>query len=245
MPEGDAVRRTARRLDRTLAGREVVASDLRVPRYATTDLTGTHVLGTSVVGKHLLTRFDDGRTLHSHLRMDGRWATGPAGQRVGPGHQIRAVLRTEQTQAIGLRITMVQVIPTAREDLLVGHLGPDILAEAWPGVTLDLRPVGEQLLDQTVVAGLGTIWVSEACFEAGMAPAEPAAATSTAMDSALTRIRHRMQRAIDTPRAARYDVYRRTGQPCRRCGTLIRDVVVGTAPTARRLYYCPTCQPAG
>lgn len=251
MPEGDAVRRTARRLDEALAGRTVASSDLRVPRFATVDFAGARVLGTHVAGKHLLTRFDDGRTLHSHLRMDGRWATGPVGTRVGPGHQIRAVLRTDRTQAIGLRIAMVEVIATGREGDLVGHLGPDILAEQWDeaGSVAALaeaadRPLGEALLDQRVVSGLGTIWVSEAAFVAGRTPWSPTGSV-TDPSAVLAVIRRRMQRSLAAPGRREMDspaVYQRTGLPCRACGAVIRAGQVGREPQRRTLYWCPNCQ---
>ena len=92
MPEGDTVWQTARRLHTALAGQVLTRSDLRVPRYATADLTGRTVLDVTPRGKHLLTRIEGGLTLHSHLRMDGSWKVYAPGERWsgGPGHQIRA-----------------------------------------------------------------------------------------------------------------------------------------------------------
>ena len=81
MPEGDAVLRTAQRLDRALTGQVLTRSDIRVPRYATADLTGQAVAGTVARGKHLLTRIGADWTLHTHLKMDGSWATLSPGQR--------------------------------------------------------------------------------------------------------------------------------------------------------------------
>jgi endonuclease VIII len=131
MPEGDAVRRTARRLDEALAGQRLVRAELRVPRFATVDLRGATVLGTAPVGKHLLTRLSrEGRalTLHHHLRMDGTWRIGQPGTPRAPAHLIRIWLGTSDTQAVGVHVHMVEVRRTVDEAAWIGHLGPDIMA---------------------------------------------------------------------------------------------------------------------
>ena len=257
MPEGDAVRRTARRLDSALVGRQLVTADLRFPKVATVDLVGMTVEPTEVVGKHLLTRLTGAQgslTLHSHLRMDGRWATCAAAPRpcTGPAWQIRAWLVTEQTQAVGLRLGMLDVVRTKDENRLVGHLGPDILgsdfdpaAAAGRFASSGARPMAEALLDQTVICGLGTIWTAETAFHAGASPWLPSDRAAR-LEEALATTRASMQRAV----AARsgqglpaYAVYGRAGRPCRRCGTPIRAGRVGKAPTDRVTYWCPTCQP--
>lgn len=254
MPEGDAVRRTARRLDAALSGQELVRAELRVPRWATTDLRGATVVGTAVVGKHLLTRLhDDSRavTLHSHLRMDGRWVTGAARSRpgAGPWHEIRVWLATAQRQAVGLRVHDIEVLPTQDEARLVGHLGPDILAETFDAREAaarvraqGARPLVEALLDQTVLSGLGTVWAAETAFAARTSPYTPAAATE--LSAALDTIRQRMAAAVaGDPRAERRDVYRRHNLPCRVCGTVIRAGPIVAAPRERTTYWCPSCQP--
>lgn len=243
MPEGDAARRTALALDAALAGRTLTGSDFRVPRFATVDLRGQRVTGTRAVGKHLLTRTDAGLTVHSHRRMEGRWVTGPAGLRTGPGHQIRVVLRTPDTAALGVRLAMVEVARTADEGRWVGHLGPDILDDGFDPA-LDLppgRPLVETLLDQRVIAGLGTMWAAETAFAAGVSPyGSPGDAD---LQPALTRIRAQM---LDSVRGRRPPmmVFERTGLPCRACGTPIRSGRVGVPPHDRITYWCPTCQPA-
>lgn len=256
MPEGDAVRRTARRLDLALVGQELTVGQLRVPSFATVDLAGSAVVGTVAVGKHLLTRLrrrDRPVTLHSHLRMDGRWVTGAAGSRpcAGPAHQVRVWLQSVTDQAVGLRLAEVKVVPTEQEQTLVGHLGPDVLAEdfdlelavarlqAEPG-----RPVGLALLDQTRIAGLGTMWVSEACF---LARAHPEAQVGTVSDlgAALDQVQSDMIAALTDSKPAarrRLRVYARDRQPCPRCGTMLRTVRVGRPSTDRQLYLCPRCQ---
>ena len=242
MPEGDAVRRSAQALDRALAGRVLVEADLRVPRFATVDLRDQCVVGTEAVGKHLLTRTDAGLTLHSHRRMEGKWVTGPADLRTGPGHQIRVVLRTADTAAIGVRLAMVEVAPTAQEPRWVGHLGPDILADEFdPAMGLPAgRPVVEALLDQRVIAGLGTMWAAELAFAAGTSPYAPVGQVDLA--PALAGIRGQMQASV-TGRRPRMAVFERAGQPCRVCGTVVRSGRVGRPPHDRITYWCPTCQP--
>jgi endonuclease-8 len=249
------VRRTARRLDAALAGKALVRADLRVPRFATVDLRGMTVVATHVVGKHLLTRLVDGDrawTLHHHLRMDGAWRTGPPGPPGAPQHQIRVLLATESAQAVGVRVHMIEVRRTAEESIWIGHLGPDIMSEGFdPGAAAGIlaaadRPLVEALLDQRLVCGLGTMWAAELASCAGVDPRTPTAQVP-GLAAALTEVRARMIRALDTPAGARRRelvVFERTGQPCRRCGTPIRVAKVGAAAMARPTYWCPRCQPS-
>jgi len=117
MPEGDTVWQAAARLDTALAGSELTRCDLRVPRLATVDLTGRVVESVQSRGKHLLTRFSHGWTLHSHLRMEGAWQVYQQGQawRGGPGHQIRAILANEACAAVGYRLPVLELMRTADE----------------------------------------------------------------------------------------------------------------------------------
>lgn len=254
MPEGDAVRRTARRLDAALAGAVLARADLRVPRFATLDLRGMQVLGTEAVGKHLLTRLVDDRralTLHHHLRMDGRWRTGPIGPPGAPAHLIRVWLATADVQAVGVHVHMVEVRLTREEGHWIGHLGPDVMADDFDAaagaraVAQADRPVVEALLDQRVVSGLGTMWAAELAWAARVHPHTPSAAAPD-LTGALSGIRARMWRALEVPRGVRRRelmVFERTGRSCPRCGTPIRAGRVGVAPMARPTYWCPRCQP--
>lgn len=140
MPEGDTVLQTAARLHEALAGQVLTRSDLRVPRFATADLTGRTVLDVTARGKHLLTRIEGGLTLHSHLRMDGSWRVYAPDERWrgGPGHQIRAILGNAEHTAVGYRLPVLELLRTSEESRAVGHLGPDLLGPDWdPGLAVD------------------------------------------------------------------------------------------------------------
>lgn len=250
MPEGDAVVRTARRLDRALRGAMLTGSDLRVPRFATTDLSGQTVLGTGTRGKHLLTRTDAGLTLHTHLRMDGSWVTLEPGRRwPKPAHQARAVLETASAQAVGFLLGVVELIRTEDEAATLGHLGPDLLGPDWDETEAVRRleqhadePVFDALRDQTSLAGIGTIWAAEACFTRGTHPATPVGEAGD-----LTRLvrvaRLKLQQSVDGARVP-MAVYGRERAACRRCGTPVQRIPLGTAEQRPRdAYFCPSCQP--
>ena len=264
MPEGDAVWNTAQALHRALAGQRLVASDFRVPQLATADLTGWTVLESASRGKHLLLRLsgpDDRRlTLHSHLRMDGSWRTSRAGGRwpSQPAHLIRVVLRTADAVAVGYHLHEVALVPTAEESTVVGHLGPDLLGPDWDGTvavgrlrsTPD-RTIGEALLDQRNLAGIGTIYRAETLFLRGVNPFAPAGSVKE-LDRVVD-LAHRLLMANrgrpgpvttgDTRRGRHFWVYGRGGEPCRRCGTPVERDTQGPPGEDRGIYWCPSCQP--
>ncbi|QHC25129.1 Fpg/Nei family DNA glycosylase [Streptomyces sp. GS7] len=260
MPEGDTVWRLARRLQEALAGSRLTRCDLRVPRLATVDLTGREVLEVVPRGKHLLTRFEGGLTLHSHLRMDGAWKIyAPAERwRGGPAHQIRAVLGTAAHTAVGYRLPVLDLLRTADESRVTGHLGPDLLGPDWdPAEALRRllaapeRPLGEALLDQRTLAGIGNVYKSELCFLLRASPwlpvgdlADPERAPALAK-KLLEANKHRPAR-VTTPSPRpdrRLWVYGRAGRPCLRCGTPVRTAEQGRTAEERVTYWCPTCQP--
>ena len=182
MPEGDSVWKAARRMADALVGRTVTGSDFRVPQHATADLSGSVVTAFDSYGKHMLTRFSSGLTLHTHFEMDGSW------QVVGPGKalprefedEVRLVLRTDGPTAYALRMPVVELVRTADEDRLLGHLGPDVLGPGWDedeavrrlSAEPD-RPVVEALLDQRNLAGIGNLWAVETCYLRGVSPWTP------------------------------------------------------------------------
>lgn len=253
--------RTARRLDSALRGVTLTAAELRWPDVATVDLVGRTVLGTATYGKHLLTRLDDGRTLHTHLRMDGSWrvvhAERAASARRTTDPDVRVLLGAEAVTALGLRLGMVDVVPTAREDVLIGHLGPDLLAPDFPTeglataigrlVAQGRRPVGAALLDQRVVAGLGTLWTAEVLWARRTWPWTP---SGDLPDPAtlLMAARRLMERATTPdgrpdPLRARGSVHGRAGLPCPRCGAPLVESRIGEPPRDRPMFWCRVCQP--
>lgn len=132
MPEGDTVWRTAHRLHQVFAGRPLTECDLRWPGLSTHDFTGAETLEVAPRGKHLLHRLDGGWTIHSHLRMEGSWRVEPTDAAPPPrAAKVRAVLATATYRAVGWSLGMLDVVRTADEGTLVGHLGPDLLGPDW------------------------------------------------------------------------------------------------------------------
>lgn len=256
MPEGDTVFRTARRLDSALRGREVTRFDLRVPQAATVDLTGQRVHGVVPRGKHLLMRIGDS-TVHSHLRMDGAWFVYRPGEKWRhPAFRVRAIVGTSAAETVGVDIAEVKVVPTRDEHELVGHLGPDPLAEDWDVVEAarrlgaDARSIHVALLDQRNVAGFGNEYAAELLFLRGILPETPASEVDVPalLDLGARTIRANRDR-IDrtftgqTGRGRTDWVYGRARLPCRRCGTLILTGQIGADPTRERVtFWCPNCQ---
>jgi endonuclease-8 len=262
VPEGDTVWNTARTLQRALVGGQLTASDFRVPQLATQNLTGWTVLESACRGKHLLLRLrqPDGRsrfTLHSHLRMDGAWRVFTPGERwaARPAHHVRLVLRTATAVAVGYHVHELALVPSADEDRLVGHLGPDLLGADWDEAEAVRRiaahpatSIAEALLDQRNLAGIGNLYKAETLFLRGVSPWTPVAEVRD-----LPGVVHLAQRLVAANRGRWTQsttgslrkgetsyVYGRRGLPCRRCGTLIRKVEQGERIT----YWCPSCQPS-
>lgn len=269
MPEGDVVWRTARRLHVALAGQVVTRCELRWPSLATVDLSGWTVTEVVSAGKHLLIRLPprpraatgpEGLTLHSHLRMEGSWSVHRTGQpwtAPRPRHEVRAVLANATWTAVGHRLGMLDLVPTAAEERLVGHLGPDLLGPGWdhaeavrrlagePG-----RAIGEALLDQRLLAGIGTFYMCEVLYLRGVTPWTPVEQSGDL--GRLVELVHGMllanrDREIqsttgDLRHGRQQWVHGRSGRPCRRCGTTVRVATIGPAPTDRAAFYCPSCQ---
>lgn len=256
MPEGDTVFRTARRLDAALAGQEVTRFDLRVPAFATADLTGERIHGCSARGKHLLLQIGDS-TLHSHLRMDGAWHLYRPGEKWRhPAFAVRAIVGTAENEAVGVDIADVELVPTRDEDRLVGHLGPDPLADDWDAaeaarrLSADSRSIHVALLDQRNVTGFGNEYAAELLFLRGILPTTPSADVETRalVDLGARTIRANRERVDRTftgvnRRGRTTWVYGRANRPCRRCGTLIHRGELGADPTRERVtFWCPSCQ---
>jgi len=278
VPEGDTLFRTATVLRDVLLGRTVVAARGRPGGAQLGRVVGARIDRVDAQGKHLLIGFDSGLTLHTHLRMNGSWHRYRPGERWrrNPARAV-CVIEVPSAVAVCFDAPVVELIETravAIHPALVA-LGPDLLAPT-PDIDAALRrlraperralPVGEALLDQQALAGLGNVYRSELCFMERVDPFLPAGQVDPAALERLVRTGARLlhanrsgPRRTTTPDAlgaapgasdaiARHDgdrlwVYGRTGRPCRRCGTLIRSVVTGAQP--RRVWWCPGCQPAG
>jgi endonuclease VIII len=258
MPEGDTVYRAAKHLHEALAGAELTRCDVRVPRYALVDLTGETVHEVVSRGKHLLHRIGDW-SLHTHLKMEGTWQLyRPGTPWRRPAHQARVVLETADWQAVGFSLGITEVVATAQEDEVVGHLGPDLLGPDWDAAEAGRRlaehpetPVFVAVLDQRNLAGVGNVFANELCFLRGVHPTTPMGdvPVTPAVDLAYRMLhanRDRTTRSTTGELAAgrRTWVYGRAGKPCRRCGTRIRHGQLGpTELQERDCFWCPHCQP--
>jgi len=250
MPEGDTVWHTAATLRQHLAGRTLTRCDIRVPRFATVDLTGQVVDEVLSRGKHLFIRVGEA-SIHSHLKMDGSWRVGNRPVRVD--HRARIVLEASDIRAVGIDLGVLEIVERDRDGDVVAHLGPDLLGEDWEPARAAAnlaarpqRPIGEALLDQRVLAGIGNVYCNELCFVSGHLPTAPVGAVadphrlvSRARDM-LWSNRFRWNRCTtgDTRAGRQLWVYGRAGQPCRRCGTPINHDATGE----RVAYWCPSCQ---
>lgn len=254
MPEGDTVHVTAARLHGALSGRVLERVDVRVPRHAEARLGGRRIDEVVARGKHILVRFDGGVTLHSHLGMHGAWHLYRPGSRWrGPGHEVRAVLEAAERVAVGFRLVTVELIATDREADVLGHLGPDVLGPEWdPARAVALlseraaSTIGDALLDQRALAGVGNVYKSEVLWLAGIDPFTPVSEVDDLFGVVAT-VKRVMEanrsggRQVVTgdPRSPHY-VYGRAGLPCRRCGAPIRTRRSGRGE--RVTYWCPRCQ---
>jgi endonuclease-8 len=264
MPEGDILRRVAARLDQVLTGRVITYSRLRWPSLGAADLTGQTVQEVSAHGKHVLMRLDSGWTFRSHLRMDGAWLVERAADgRPGRGSQAeawtaRAVLANQSWVVIGRRLGMADLLRTRDLGRLTGRLGPDVMAPDFDAAAAAARVaaqgqrgIGASLLDQTVVAGIGTIYMAESLFAWRVRPDRPAGAVPD-LAGLLGEARRLLWRSAEarTPTATGLTgrgltslVHGRERLPCRRCSTPIAVMRVGAPPLDRPAFYCPACQP--
>ncbi len=262
MPEGDSIWKVARRLD-VLRGKQLATAELRVGTLVGAELAGTTLLENDTHGKHLLTRFDNGQTLHTHLRMDGSWSVVRPGKTLPRNldPDIRVLLAAVGgPTAYGLTIPVVELLPTGAEDQVVGHLGPDPLRADWDAaaavrrISADPeRGIAATLLDQRTMAGLGNLWVNELCFLRGVSPWTPVGELEVAPLVALAAraLRHSAKvpgayqvTTGNSRRGRDHWVAGRAHQPCYRCRTPIEVVEeVRGDPEQRRTWWCPRCQP--
>ena len=246
MPEGDSLHRAALQLQ-VLVG-ERVEVETPHPRAAVKGLAerldGRRLEQVEAVGKNLLLHFDGGLVLRSHLRMKGRWRVERRGAtRVG---QPWLVLRGTEHEAVLWNGSVLELVGARGAP----RLGPDILGEP-PDYETRLtrlrsdpqREVGDALLDQRLVSGIGNLWKAEALWQARVSPWRRLADVDdsdlrTVLESAHTH----MRAALHGPRPLRR-VYRRAGRACPRCGGIVRSAPQGD--NVRTAYWCPGCQVGG
>jgi endonuclease VIII len=260
MPEGDTILRAARRMRPVLEG--AVPDEIRTPqpRHARDRwperLAGRRVVAVETHGKHLFLRFEGDLVLHSHLRMTGAWAVYRHGARWRRATK-RAwlVLRARGHEVVEFDGPVLELMTAGRKrfDQRLNALGPDVLAPEGFDATRFLRrlraadptrPIGEALLDQRIVAGIGNVWKAEGCWGTQLDPWRRVQDTDE--QEALAVIEHirplMLQAAEATPTAGKPDrnVYGHAGRPCPRCGTLIQ--ARGQGDENRTTYWCPSCQ---
>jgi endonuclease VIII len=257
MPEGDTIHHAANRIRPVLEGR--VPDEIRTPhpRHArdrwAERLGGHPVRSVDAHGKHLFLRFEGGLTLHSHLRMTGAWAVHRAGERWRrSARRAWLVLRAGGHEVIEFDGPVLELMTDSRTrfDQRLAALGPDILAPAFDLARFlsrlreddPTRPIGDALLDQRILAGIGNLWKVEACFLCGIDPWRPTGQVSDEEATALVEAaRPRMQQSALDGRQDRWrQIYGSAGRPCPRCGERIRRR--GQWDDNRPTDWCPGCQ---
>jgi endonuclease-8 len=257
MPEGDTIHHAAGRIREVFEGRVPQEILMPHPRHARSPwperLQGRAVRAVEAHGKHLFLRFDGDLTLHSHLRMTGRWEVYRRGARWGRSpRRAWLVLRSEGWEAVEFDGPVLELLSEARirADRRLAALGQDVLGESFdmsrflmrlraddPG-----RPIGDALLDQQTVAGIGNLWKAEVCFATGIDPWRALGEVSDEDAAVLVSTARRLMRqpARDGFSARPRAVYGRAGQPCPRCGAIIRQR--GQWENNRLTFWCPGCQ---
>jgi endonuclease VIII len=237
LPEGDALHRAALRMQ-ALVGEEIWAEAPHPRGAAVAGLVdGRRLVSARAVGKNLLLEFDGGIVIRSHLRMRGRWSVVPAGsKRVG---RPWLVLRGSDREAVLWNGPVLEL-----ERGQTTRLGPDILTERVEAERLrqtdQRRQLGEVLLDQRLVAGIGNLWRAEALWHAKVSPWRTLGETSDdELQLVLDHAGRLMQASLDGGRSGRA-VHRRAGRPCPRCGAAIGSR--GQGDDNRIAYWCPGCQ---
>ena len=259
MPEGDTIFRTAQSLRRWIGGRTITATRDRVTGLHSDRLVGSTLEQVETRGKNLLIAFSPiGLTLHTHMRMTGSWHVYPAGMKwKRPERQMKLLLESEGRLAVCFNAPVIELNPTTDEhrNTAITSLGPDVLAipldipailrraRTWPRELA----IGEMLINQRVLCGIGNIYRAETLFLCAVHPWTPQSLVSDDALAALVRtaadLMHANLVSIDRNFGSGPDrpwVYRRTGRPCRRCTTPIAARAQG--PAVRMAYWCPACQ---
>jgi len=256
MPEGDTIHYAAARIRPVLVGHVPDQLSTPHPRFARARwaerLGGRAVTSVDAHGKHLFLRFEGNLTIHSHLRMTGAWRVVDDGRR--PSRAAWLVVRRGARAVVQLNGPVLELLTESRTrfDQRLSALGPDILA---PQLDTELflrrlreddptRAIGDALLDQRTIAGIGNMWNAEGCFEAGIDPWRPTGSVSDAEALAIVEAcRPRMQRAAAEGHQRRFRrVYGMAGRSCPRCGAGARIRARAQGDDNRTTYWCPACQ---
>jgi endonuclease VIII len=259
MAEGDTIHRSARALQDALGGKPILdvaipnpQSPLRLQRTRVERVRGSTLTSAEARGKHLLLHFDRGLVLHSHLGMRGTWRIRATEEPSAPDRRAWVVLLAKGAEAAELGGSQLALRTEAelRSDPRLRSLGPDVLAaefDAQSGVAAlrgadQSRQLGEALLDQRVLAGVGNIYKCEGCWSARIDPWRPLADLGEEeLRRVVIEIAALMRYGVETGRTPR-SIYRRAGRPCPRCGERIASRGQGDAN--RTTYWCASCQPA-
>jgi endonuclease-8 len=252
MPEGHVSHRNALRLTAALVGKDLVRVETPEPRLGPQRiperLDGDRVANVEAAGKHHLVTFASGRVLHSHLGMNGSWRVSPAREELRRGG-LWLLLGTPEVVVAQYRGPTLRLYEPGEQIRPVAGLGQDLLGDgvdggsAMAGALERADPivcVGEALLDQRLVSGIGNIYKNEALFLCGIDPWRPVGSIAADEARALGETaRGLLREAMSNPGHVRW-VYRRARRPCRRCGTPI--VSRGQGDANRTTYWCPRCQ---
>lgn len=258
MPEGDTIHVAAARISAVLHERVPEEILTPQPRHRADRwperLAGRAVRSVEAHGKHLFLRFEGELTLHSHLRMTGAWGVHREGERwKRAARRAWLVIRCGEWSVVEFDGPVLELMKDSRTrtDRRLTGLGQDVIGERFDRASFlhalrsqdPGRGVGDALLDQRIVAGIGNVWKSESCFAAGIDPWRPLERLGDEEAVALldfARVRMRASADGDGFSARPRAVYRRAGLPCPRCGTLVRQRAQGE--NARLTYWCPGCQ---
>ncbi|MEQ8280013.1 MAG: DNA-formamidopyrimidine glycosylase family protein [Deltaproteobacteria bacterium] len=259
MPEGDTIHRTANTLRRAIEGAKITAFESPLPKLADADLDGHDVARVYARGKNLLIELDDGRCLHSHMKMEGSWHVYRTGERWKVGaHRARVALHTARYVAVCFDAPVVALLTPfqLRAYPPLVELGPDLIADALVDDVIIQRfrrhdddPIGVAVMNQSIVAGIGNVYKAEVLFIERVDPFVP---VHTLDDATLLRVVHRAAELLKKnltggKRRTRFAldpgyewVYGRSGKPCRACGRTVRMKRQGAQ--MRSTYFCPHCQ---
>jgi len=256
MPEGDTIYGAAQRIRSALVGAEIISVETHA-RFARDRwperLSGRAVRAVESRGKHLFIRFDGDLTLHSHLRMNGWWGVYERGGRWSKSpSRAWLVIRTDHHDVVQFGGPVLELMTDSRSriDRRIAQLGPDIMAAEFDEQSFlrrlrgddPTRGIGDALLDQRNLCGIGNLWKSEACFLARLDPWRPVGEVSD--DEALAAVRAVRPLMLRSGQGGGHVrermVFERHGGPCRRCGTTIR--ARGQGDDNRTTYWCPECQ---